>query len=424
MFDYDRWQEIFIAIKKNKLRSVLTAFGVFWAVFMLVVMVGSGNGLNNGVSEGVKDFATNSGFMWAQTTTKSFLGYARGRNWNINNDDIITIKDQVKEIQDLSPRLEGASSGENVVYGKIAANYGVIGDYPSYGKLDPSTMPFGRYINEEDIRLKRKVCIIGERVHETLFKKDEDPSGKYIRVNGVYFMVVGVVRSNNPNINFGRNKKEMVTIPFTTMQQTFNFGNDVHYFGILTKPGFTVESVMAKIKPILQKNHKLNPEDNDAIGNFDVQSLVKMFEYVNIGIALLIWIVGIGTLIAGAVGVGNIMLIIVKERTKEMGIMRAIGASPRVIITQVLTESVFLTTISGFLGLALGTLLLSGIDMAIDASRKAAPVDEGSFFLNPGVGWELALTSMILLIIIGFFAGLVPAIMAVRIKPIEALRAD
>lgn len=424
MFDYDRWQEIFIAISKNKLRSALTSFGVLWAVFMLVVMVGSGTGLNNGVSEGVKDFATNSGFMWAQTTTKAFLGYNRGRNWNINNDDIIAIKDQITEISDLSPRLEGGRVGENVVYGKLAGSYSVVGDYPSYGRLDPSTMPYGRYINDEDIRLKRKVCMIGERVHETLFKKDEDPTGKYIRVNGVYFMVIGVVRSNNPQIQLGGNKKEMVTIPFTTMQQTFNFGNDVHYFGILAKEGFAIEDVMNKIKPILRKNHKLNPDDNDAIGSFDVQNMVKMFQSVTIGIGLLIWIVGIGTLIAGAVGVGNIMLIIVKERTKEMGIMRAIGASPRIILTQILTESVFLTSISGFIGLALGTLVLYGLDVATDASRKVAPVDEGTFFLNPGVGWELALTAMVLLIVIGFFAGLVPAIKAIKIKPIEALRAD
>ncbi len=424
MFDYDRWQEIFIAIKKNKLRSALTAFGVFWAVFMLVVMVGSGNGLSNGVSEGVKDFATNSGFMWAQTTTKTFLGYKRGRNWSINNDDIVSIKDQITDISDLSPRLEGGRSGENVVNGKLAGSFSVVGDYPSYGRLDPSTMVFGRYINDEDIRLKRKVCLMGERVHETLFKKDEDPTGKYIRVNGVYFMVVGVVRSNNPNIQFAGDKREMVTIPFSTMQQTFNFGNDVHYFGILAKPGVTIESVLAKIKPILQKNHKLNPDDNDAIGSVDIQKLVKTFEYVTIGIGLLIWVVGIGTLIAGAVGVGNIMLIIVKERTKEMGIMRALGASPTNIVSQVLTESVFLTTISGFLGLALGTLVLFGMDFMVDASRKMAPVDERTFFLNPGVGWQLALSAMLMLIIIGFFAGLVPAIQAVRIKPIEALRAD
>lgn len=421
MFDYDRWREIFIAISKNKLRSALTAFGVFWAVFMLIALVGSGNGLQNGITNGIKDFSTDSGFMWSQTTTKPFLGYKRGRYWNINNNDISSIKDQITEIAAVSPRLQGARNGENVVYGKIGGSYTVMGDYPDYRLLDPSVMPYGRYINEEDIRLKRKVCMIGERVHECLFKKNEDPTGKYIRVNGVYFMVIGVVKSNNPMIN--RDGKETVTIPFSTMQQTFNFGDQVHFFGFVAKPSFRVADIIGKIKLIMQKNHKLNPSDDDAIGRFDVQDMLKTFFFMELGITLLIWIVGLGTLIAGAVGVGNIMLIIVKERTKEIGIMRAIGASPRVIVSQILTESVFLTTVSGFIGLALGTLLLYGMS-AIIASAKQVAADEQTFFLNPEISWQVAGASLVIVVIIGFFAGLFPALKAMRIKPIEALRAD
>jgi putative ABC transport system permease protein len=424
VFDIDRWQEILSAIKKNKMRSILTAFGVFWAIFMLVVMTGSGNGLKNGVSQGVKDFATNSGFMWAERTTKAHEGFKRGRHWSISNNDIVTIRDQVKDLDVISPRLQGwdLRRGENVVRGKRSASFNVMGDYPSYQLIDPGTTPWGRYINDEDIKLKRKVCVIGEKVYEVMFDKDEDPVGTYIRVNGVYFMVVGVYKSNNPNINIGSNKKETIYLPFTSMQQTFNYGDQVHFFGMTAKSGIPVSSIIEKIKPILQKNHKLAPDDNDAIGKIDVENEIKTMIYVFLGINILIWVVGIGTLIAGAVGISNIMLVIVKERTKEIGIQRAIGARPWIIVSQILSESVFLTTIAGFIGLALGTFVLYLVDMGIDASRAKALTEDETFFLNPEIGLPLALSALALLIFVGLIAGLVPAMKAVQIKPIEALR--
>ena len=424
MFDLDRWQEILNAIRKNKMRSVMTAFGVFWAIFMLVIMNGSGNGLLNGISEGFKDFATNSGFIWSERTTVAYEGFKRGRWWSVTNDDIVEIRDQIKEIDVISPRLNGwnLNKGENVVRGERSAAFNVMGDYPQYQKIDPGTMPWGRFINDEDIRLKRKVCLLGEKVYEVMFDKNEDPVGKYIRVNGVYFMVVGVFRSNNPNINIGSNKKETIYMPFTTMQQTYNYGNEVHYFGITVKKDFEVKNVMDKIYALLRKNHKISPDDQEAFGKFDVQNEVKTMFYVFLGINITIWVVGIMTLIAGAVGISNIMLVIIKERTREIGIQRAIGAKPWTIVSQILTESVFLTTISGFLGLAFGTMVLNIVDIIIDSSRANVVTEDETFFLNPEIGLPLAVSSLVLLIIVGFIAGLIPAMKAIKVKPIEALR--
>ncbi|MFW5753720.1 MAG: ABC transporter permease [Marinilabiliaceae bacterium] len=423
MFDLDRWQEIINAIKQNKFRSILTAFGVFWAIFMLVVMTGAGNALINGITQGFKDFATNSGFMFANRTTVAYEGYNRGRNWNLDNSDMEAIRNEIPEIDVLAPRLQGWSlgSGQNVVRGDRYAAFNVMGDYPDYRKIDPCTMLHGRYINAKDIEQKRKVCMIGEKVYEVMFDEGEDPVGEYIKVNGVYFMVIGVFRSNNPNINIGSNKKETIYLPFTTMQQTFNYGNQVHYFGFTVAPGEDVGKVQDRIKPILKKRHNIAPEDDEAIGGFNVQNEAQMMEYTFLGINILIWVVGIGTLIAGAVGVSNIMLVIVKERTREIGVQRAIGARPSTVIGQILSESVFLTTFAGFLGLAFGTFVLHLTDLVLESARSQAPPDEQSFFMNPEIGLPMAISALVLLIIVGLFAGFIPAMKAVRIKPIEAL---
>jgi putative ABC transport system permease protein len=389
---------------------------------MLVVMIGSGNGLKNGITQGFKDFATNSAFVWTNSTTVPYKGLKRGRNWSFNNKDMQTLRDQVPELDVIAPRLTGwkLNRGENVVRGKKAASFSINGDYPSYRKIDPCTMVYGRYINDDDIVDKRKVCIIGERVYEVMFDEDENPVGKYLKINGVYFKVIGVFRSNNPKINIGSDKKESIYLPFTTMQHTFNYGDRVHYFAMTAKQGYPVEKTLQKVIDVLKKQHKIAPSDEDAVGNFNLEKEVKTMNYVFIGIDLLIWIVGIGTLIAGAVGVSNIMLVIVKERTKEIGIQRAIGARPWTIISQIITESVFLTTIAGFMGLALGTMVLKLVSTAIE--QNAGKSEDEVFFINPEIGVSVAISALVILIITGVIAGLIPARKAVRIKPIEALR--
>jgi putative ABC transport system permease protein len=406
------------------MRSFLTAFGVGWGIFMLVVMTGAGNGLVNGITEGIKDFATNSAFIWTNLTTKPYNGFKQGRSWNFTNKDMDIIRREIPEIEILAPKLQGwnVSQGENVIRGLKSGSFTVNGDVPEYNFIDPCDMVYGRFLNQLDMEQRRKVCIIGERVYEVMFDKDEDPVGKYIKVSGVWFQVVGVFKSRNPNINIGSNKKESIYVPFTTMQQVYNYGEMVHFFGFTAKKGYSVEATSEKVMTLLKKNHYVAPDDDDAMGHINVEEQVKTMSYVFIGINLLIWIVGIGTLIAGAVGVSNIMLVIVRERTKEIGVQRAIGARPSIIVGQIISESVFLTTLAGFIGLALGTLVLHLVDIGLEYAKASQPPDEGTFFAHPEIGVFLALTSLGILIITGIIAGLIPARKAIRIKPIDALR--
>lgn len=422
MFDKDRWQEIFSAIKQNKLRSALTAFGVFWGIFMLITMTGAGNGLVNGITAGFKHFATNSAFVWTSNTTKPYKGFRQGRPWNFNNEDMETIRREIPAVDLLAPKLQGwnLNQGENVIRGLRTGSFNIVGEVPEFNLIDPNEMLYGRFINDLDVRQRRKVCVIGERVYEVLFNKDEDPVGEYIRVSGVWFQVIGVARTLNPNVQIGGDKKELVSLPLSTMQQSFNYGNEVHFFGFTTKPGYSVSETAKQVTALLKTKHSVDPEDLEATGNFNVEELATTMNNMFIGINLLIWIVGIGTLIAGAVGVSNIMLVTVRERTKEIGIQRAIGARPWTIISQILTESVFLTTLAGFLGLALGTLILSAVSTALKAA--AATSEEPVFFQDLNVGLPTALLALGVLVLTGFIAGLIPARKAVRVKPIEALR--
>jgi len=422
MFDLDRWNEIWHALMKNKVRSLLTAFGVFWGIFMLIVMAGAGNGLSNGIVEGVGKFATNSAFLWTNRTGEPYKGFKRGRYWNMDSEDLKIIKEKVPEVQILSPKNFGSNnnSGPKTVRGLKNGSFNIKGDYPEYVQIDPVTVEQGRWINQIDIMEKRKVCAIGTKVFETMFEPGENPLGEYLKISGVYYQVIGVIKPET-RVNINGRTEESVFIPFTTMQQTYNMGNDVHFLAITSIPGVPVSVVEEKVKDIIKKRHSISPSDTQAINSVNIEKQFMQMRGLFLGISILTWIVGIGTLMAGVIGVSNIMLVIVKERTKEIGVQRALGARPVTIISQIMLESVALTTIAGYIGLSLGVGLLELINRIMESQPKSS---EEVFFRNPEVSISVAVASLIVLIVAGLFAGSIPAKRALQIKPIEALREE
>jgi len=417
MFDIDLWREIISALKKNRMRSFMTAFGVFWGIFMLIIMSGAGKALENGVLDGVKAFATNSAFFWTERTSVAYAGFQRGRRWQYDNTDIQYIRENVKEVEYLSPRLFGwRQSGNNTIRGERSGSFQMYGDYPDYFKIDRWTPIKGRLINEIDILGNRKVCNIGERVVEVMFAKDENPIGQYLKISGVYFQVVGVIHAET-QINIGEGKKEeTIIIPFSTMQRTYNYGNVVHFFSVTSQKGTKVSDLEEKLKKILKDRHKIAQGDLQAIGSFNIEKEFVKFSALFLGIQVLTWIVGIGTLLAGVIGVSNIMLVIIKERTQEIGIQRAIGATPTVIIKHIVAESVFLTVMAGYVGLSLGVAVLEILNRILESGGDKL------FFRNPHVSLAMGISSIAVLVIAGIIAGLIPAQRAISIKPIDAIR--
>lgn len=418
MFDRDKWQEIYSTLSKNKLRTFLTAFGVFWGIFMLIFMLGSGNGLKNGVQNGFKDFATNSFFTWTQRTGMPYKGFKQGRGFNYANDDIQAIIDNVPEADIVAPRNQLGNYGgnNNVNYGLKTGSFSIYGDYPEIFKIQSYSITEGRQMNKLDQIEKRKIAVIGSRVKNVLFGDSISPIGKNIEVNGVFFQVVGVFKSNQSS-DRGEEDASTLFVPFSTFQNAFNFGNIVGWFAITSKPDIPVSVVEDKVIALLKERHSIHPDDRQAIGHFNLQKEFDKMTGLFTGIELLIWIVGTGTLFAGVIGVSNIMLIIIKERTQEIGIRRAIGAPPSDIMKQIMMESIVLTTVAGYAGLVIGVGLLELISGAMAGSG-----DNTGMFMNPEVNLSVALKALAILIVSGALAGLIPAFRALKIKPIEALR--
>ncbi len=417
-FDPDSWKEIFSTLKKNKLRTFFTAFGVFWGIFMLIIMLGSGTGLQNGVSTGMGDMATNSMFMWTQRTSMPYKGLPRGRFYNFKNDDTQALLDNIPEIEYIAPRIRGfnRNGDNNVIRGERTGNFRIQGDYPAYNLIDPMEIVRGRFINKLDIDGYRKNIVIAQRIYEEMFDPDEDPIGKYLRISGVWFKVVGLCKSKK-NDRQAENENQQIFMPFTTLQRTYNMGDRVGWYSMTAKENVPVSVVEAKAKELMKKRHRIAPSDDRAIGSANVEEEFSKMTNLFRGINVLIWIVGLGTLLAGVVGVSNIMMIIVKERTQEIGIQRAIGATPITVMTQIVTESIFLTALAGYIGLVFGVGIIEAVNYFLTQSGAAT-----GMFSNPTVDFGVAIKALLILIISGALAGFIPARRAVSIKPIDALR--
>lgn len=418
MFDADRWVEIWVTITRNKMRSVLTCFGVFWGILMLVILLGSGAGMKNGMFSGLDGFATNSVFMWTDRTSEPYKGFNKGRFWNLRNRDVDAIKRNVPGVEYISPIIWGDRSDKNIVYGQQTGTYTVKGLYPEYFNIETQTVHYGRVFNEIDFLEKRKVCVIGSDVNDVLFK-GADPCGKYIRANGLYYQVIGVVEAKG-NISIGGRSTECVFIPFSTMQQTLNQGDILHFLCISIKRSYTVEQVIDECTNIIKAQNEIAPSDPQAIGVMNLAAQFATFDNLFTGIDILVWLVGMGTLLAGIIGVSNIMMVTVKERTKEIGVRRALGAKPWNIISQVMSESLLLTSLAGLLGLSLGVFILDVVDRLISAQ----PPSRDTFFINPEVSIDTAVAATIVLLISGLIAGLIPAWRAMQIKAIDAIREE
>jgi len=419
MFDFDRWQQIYSVLKKNKLRTLLTAFGVFWGIFMLMIMLASGTGLRNGVTHGFRDFATNSMFMWTNRTTVPYHGFQKGRRFFMKKDDVEALRTQVSGINQIAPRVSMGSSSaaqNNVVHGLKGGSFQISGDYPAFNEIDPTVILKGRFINQNDLKHKRKVAVIGERVEEELFEPDEDVLGEYIRIQGVYFQVIGVVKPRNPNIQFGGDKARMITVPFSSFQQAFNFNGNIYFMAVTGKKNVPVSEIEDQVVNVIKKRHHVAPEDDQAVRHFNFEEQFKKMTSLFTGIDVLVWIVGIGTLLAGVIGVSNIMLIVVKERTKEIGIQRAIGAPPKTIMHQIILESLVLTFIAGYAGLVAGTVITELLNMALSQAGG-----DNMMFRNPQINFNIAVISIFVLSVFGILAGILPARRALQIKPIEAI---
>ena len=416
LFDRDLWIEVFSTLTKNITRTILTTLGVLFAVIILIMLLGTTNGMKNGFDKLFKGTATNSLFVWGQRTGKPYKGFERGRRIKYSFDDVTLLKENIKEIESISPRIQLGDYRGSVTVNRNGQTSGstVYGDYPSIDDFAKKNLYEGRFLNQDDIDNSRKICVIGDDVYKLLYKKEEDAIGSYIEINGVYFQVVGVYRKNK-NVNFdGQNT---IHIPFTTYQKAFNSGNRIGWMAITVKKEYNAEVVLNKIKKLLKLKYNIHPKDVRAIGSFNLSQIftgINAFTMVLQGFSFFI---GIFTLLAGVIAISNILLITVKERTKEIGIRRALGATPKIIKRQIILEAIVLTVFSGLLGFVVSVAGLTYLDTKYG--------DGGDFpFVNPSVSFTQVLVSFGLMLLLSLIVGLIPARKAVKMRPIEALREE
>lgn len=419
IFDRDTWQEIFGSIQKNKVRTIITVIGVLWGIFIYIALSGSANGLDNGFEREFENIAMNSMFVWAQSTSIPYEGFKTGRNPQLKLKDAQTLRNNIPEIQFIAPRnvrgVFDGSSGSQIVRGAKSGTYNIYGDFPEYTKIATKKIyDKGRFINQSDIDNARKVCVIGERTQKELFEEDEEPVGKFVRIDDIYFQVIGVHKYIQGG---GFESDGDVFIPFATFKKLYNTGENVQWFTIAAFDDADVVQVEKEVKQTLKRIHRVSPKDERAFGSFNLGEVFNRIMGFARGMTFLSLIVGIATIIAGVIGIGNILLISVKERTKELGVRRALGATPSEVRMQIILESVFLTFIAGIFGIVLGAFVLAGIN-AGTANLEDFP------YTNPTVPISFVLGALAIMVTLGTLIGLIPAQRAVSIKPIDALREE
>jgi len=417
MFDLDSWQEVWATLRSNPLRTLLTAFGVFWGIVMLMAMLGFGSSMQEGTHRQMKGMATNLLWVWGQTTTIAYDGLPTGRNVKFEISDIENLR-RLQGIEWLAPRLRlgGWGNGFTVGYEGKTGSYAVYGDYPDFRHIVSFDYQAGRFINDRDIAESRKVAVIGSAVRTELFPAEVSPIGKYIKISGVYFEVVGITKTLRTG-GQGDQDAHTVFVPFTTLKSSFHVGDRVGFFALTARPGSDGPELERQVRAVLAKHHRVSPDDALAIGSFNAFVFFGKFQTFFLVLSVVSWIVGGATLMAGVVGVSNIMLITVKERTKEIGVRKALGATPSSIIAMVMKESIVLTAIAGLIGVAAGTGLLAVASMVLE---NAADSPMGP----PILSLQTVMIAVGVLITAGGLAGIMPAAHAASIKPIEALRTE
>jgi putative ABC transport system permease protein len=419
MFNKDRWNEIIEALNSNRLRTLLTAFGVFWGIFILVLLLALTNGLKYGAMSDFGSGATNTMFMWGQSTSMSYKGLNKGRRVQFKLADVDVLKNSMPDLKIVSPRLQlgGYRGANNVTRGDKTGAFQVNGDYPEFLEQQPMDIIKGRWLNYSDINEVMKTAVIGTGVEKALFDIGEDPMGEYISLQGVNFKVIGVF--SNPNSQ-GDSEEEAnnIFVPFTTFGKAFNSGDNVGWMAITANDDVSMTDLKPEVLSIIREQHGVHPDDLRAIGNFDLAEQFAKFTGLFDILGFVGYFVGALVLLSGGIGISNIMLIVVKERTNEIGVRRALGATPWNIKSQILQESIFLTLISGLAGIAFSSGCLWLLNYGLESSGGA------DNFRNPSVDITVVIIALIILIFAGLLAGFIPASRATTMKTVDALRTE
>ncbi len=426
LLDRDLWQEVTETLGRNKRRSIVTAFGVFWGLLMLIVLLSVSSGFKNGIDHMTQGVAANSAVIYASNTSKPYAGFKAGRSWRLLTSDIDIVRSRVPGVKAIAGVTNVWSWGEdNLSFGGKRARANLSGITSQYFEAIRVKLLAGRMLSERDHREVRKYCLLGQRPAEQLFGSDPAQAiGKVVKAGRAYYTVVGVVTSINSAVNIGSSPEASLYLPYEVINITENKGGRLNNMAIVGHDGVDMTQLIEDVSRVLKELKQIAPEDKVAVSNFNISQMFRMFAGINIGINILVWIVGVGTLLTGVVGISNILLVTVRERTQEIGVRRALGAKPRDIIGQLLLEGVSLTTIAGLLGLVLGVGVSSILAAMADNMWANNQGGSGLPFYNPTVDLGIAILAFVIIILSGLVAGILPALKAIEVKAIEAIREE